>query len=52
MKLPRRGRRSGKGEIIRRWYPLYISARMPKTIEIIEIFISTLRKGVRSYIHN
>jgi hypothetical protein len=51
-KLPRRGRRSGKGERIRRRQPLHISARIPTTIVTIEILMVTLRKSVGNYIQS
>jgi hypothetical protein len=51
-KLPRRGRRSGKGEEIRRKYPLHISANILETIAIIATLIATPRKNARKYIHS
>jgi hypothetical protein len=46
VKLPRRGRRSGKGESIIRWKPLHIGARILETIVTIEILKGTSRKSV------
>jgi hypothetical protein len=51
-KLPRRGRRSGKGEKIRRQQPLHISAKIPTTIAIIATLMATLRKNVGNYIQS
>ena len=45
-KLPRRGRRNGKGENIRRQEPLHISAKIPTTIAIIAKLMATPRKNV------
>ena len=42
-KLLRRGRRSGKGEKIRRHYPLHIGENIPTTIATL---MTTLRKNV------
>jgi len=49
-KLPRRGRRSGRGRRIRRQQPLHISARIPTTILTIAILMVTLRKSAGKYI--
>jgi hypothetical protein len=49
-KFPRRGRRSGKGERIRRQQPLHIISRILATIITIAILMGTLRKSVVSYI--
>jgi hypothetical protein len=51
-KLPRRGRKSGKGERIRRQNPLHISARILETIVTIAILMITLRKSVGNYIQS
>jgi hypothetical protein len=51
-KLPRRGRRSGKGERIRIWNPLHINARIPATIVTIAVLMRTLRENVGNYIQN
>jgi hypothetical protein len=48
--LPRRGRRSGKGEKIRIQQTLHISAKILKTIAIIATLMATLRKNVGNYI--
>jgi len=49
-KLPRRGRRSGKGERIIIWKPLHIIERIPSTIVIIVILMGKMRKSVVNYI--
>jgi hypothetical protein len=49
-KLPRRGRRSGRGGRIRRGNSLQISERIPTTILTIAILMVTLRKSDRNYI--
>jgi len=49
-KLPRRGRRSVNGEMLRRWKPLHISARILENIVTIVILMGTLRKSVGNYI--
>jgi hypothetical protein len=48
--IPRRERRSGKGEKIRRHQPLHISAKIPTTIVMIATFMAKLRKSVGNYI--
>jgi hypothetical protein len=44
MNIPRRGRRSGKGEKIRRQQTLHINQNIPTTIAIIATFMDTPRK--------
>jgi hypothetical protein len=52
MKLPRRGRRSGKGEKIRRQQPLHIGVNIPTTIAIIATLMTTPRKNLGNYIQS
>jgi len=52
VKLPRRGRRSGKGESIIRWKPLHIGARILETIVTIEILMGTLRNIFGNYVQS
>ena len=49
-KLPRRGRRSGKGGKIRIEQPLHNTVKIPTTIEIIATLMATPRKNVGNYI--
>jgi hypothetical protein len=51
-KLPRRGRRSGKGEKIRRQQPLHNRVKIPTTIAIIATLMATPRKNVGNYIQS
>jgi hypothetical protein len=48
--LPRRGRRSGKGENIKGQQPLHIIINIPATITIIAMLMATLRKNDGNYI--
>jgi hypothetical protein len=48
--FPRRGRRSGKGENIRRQQPLHISEKILTSIATIVKLMATLRKSVGNYI--
>jgi hypothetical protein len=50
LQLPRRGRRSEKGEKIRRQQPVHISAKIPTTIAIIATLMPMLRKKDGNYI--
>jgi hypothetical protein len=50
--IPRRGRRSGKGEKINTQKPLHISENILATITIIEKLIATLRKSDGNYIQS
>jgi hypothetical protein len=49
-KIPRRGRRSGKGENIRTQKPLQNNGNILTTIAIISTLITTLRKNDGNYI--
>jgi hypothetical protein len=49
-KLPRRGRRSEKGEMIRIRNLLHVNARILATIVTISILMGTPRKSVGNYI--
>jgi hypothetical protein len=50
--IPRRGRRSGKGEKIRIQQIVRISAKILATIAIISTLTATLRKDVGNYIQS
>jgi hypothetical protein len=51
-KIPKRGRRIGKGEMIIIWNPFHIGARILETILTIAILMGTLRKCFGNYIQS